>query len=1001
MLILAGIAIFIHSTHISGIHGKDSNAVKGTDAARLEAAGAAPAANSTAAAAAAPSTATATTQGTSAAATTTAADAAKQQEEQKRKEEEQRKQQEEQKRKEEEEKKRKEEEQKKREEEERKKKEEEDRRKREEEEKRKKDEEEKKQREEEEKRQQEQLAREAEEKQQQELRKQQEEQKKQEEAKAKEEEAQRAEEQRLKELQRTEEAKAREAVLAASGGDLGGGVQWDDLYVTEDPEMVKAEAKADSDEYAAFYGVDGDDADAGAAAASTATSTATSTTTTTTPTTTTTTTPTTTTPTTTTPTTTTPTTTTPTTRPTATSPDTTTTATAAELAAGGTARPKRAVDDGPTDYYDDGDLGLLVEARPGDAVGDYGAAERRLEVAVPANTAAAAAAAAGSGGAGAGAVPTASPAAAAAAGAGGQQAGAAATAVATVDATALADAADPWVNTTQGCGELSRELLERWAVNGTVLLAFTNSIMWHNFGDTWLYHVKKAGIKYWVLAVADNHTAHLVHSRGAHHCFMAHENEIDDTNATFKWGSTSWKLHTWQKVLVVRHVHLLGFNVINSDIDVVWMRDPLQHFLVKYPLPDYWVSMDPITTRNPIGDDGPEAGITVHHYMNTGVYFLRNTPGGTALIDKWYEIRKPMQMAGYHDQDGLYQYLSKNPEDIDFNTRIAKVLDGRTRLAQLPASLFQNGYSHCINQVHKVHGWEKPFEVHFVWVWGGNAGKMMRMREQQYFIDEPQYYAGPLFVSYDVVPITDPPGYNDWNDTEAMVSFHLDALDRQLTDAWHGIALAGLLNRTLILPKMKCYCIQNWFENPLCRLPGEPLTKFPLQPACPADFIFNMDPLMQMQVQGHTVPVREFSFLDNERTPAVVKDQPLIVTADPAATAASGPAASPEGPRLTIPSGLPSDRLLATLAPFLGTSAPGAGPGAGDPPKRLHFTNPRLAFGGWAEQGTADAYQAMVDELPIRWCCRPIRVAQQHGKTEHHFLKIRRAKPDGSQMPPV
>jgi hypothetical protein len=28
--------------------------------------------------------------------------------------------------------------------------------------------------------------------------------------------------------------------------------------------------------------------------------------------------------------------------------------------------------------------------------------------------------------------------------------------------------------------------------------------------------------------------------------------------------------------------------------------------------------MDPITTANPIGDDGPEAGISVGHYMNTG-----------------------------------------------------------------------------------------------------------------------------------------------------------------------------------------------------------------------------------------------------------------------------------------------------------------------------------------------------------------------------------------------
>ena len=147
-----------------------------------------------------------------------------------------------------------------------------------------------------------------------------------------------------------------------------------------------------------------------------------------------------------------------------------------------------------------------------------------------------------------------------------------------------------------------------------------------------------------VLAVADNKTARLVHGSGAHQCFMVHENEIDDTTigealrmrppkrapanappsvrvcvhacmhacmrrpqpahavpacqlacalcawpgapaaaaaaAGYKWGSKSWSLHTWQKVLVVRHVHQLGFNVINSDMDVVWFRNPMHYFLV-------------------------------------------------------------------------------------------------------------------------------------------------------------------------------------------------------------------------------------------------------------------------------------------------------------------------------------------------------------------------------------------------------------------------------------
>jgi hypothetical protein len=45
-------------------------------------------------------------------------------------------------------------------------------------------------------------------------------------------------------------------------------------------------------------------------------------------------------------------------------------------------------------------------------------------------------------------------------------------------------------------------------------------------------------------------------------------------------------------------------------------------------------------------------------HAQTAVYFLRNTTGGSALIDKWYEIRKEKQRRGFHDQDGLYKYLT-------------------------------------------------------------------------------------------------------------------------------------------------------------------------------------------------------------------------------------------------------------------------------------------------------------------------------------------------------
>jgi hypothetical protein len=34
--------------------------------------------------------------------------------------------------------------------------------------------------------------------------------------------------------------------------------------------------------------------------------------------------------------------------------------------------------------------------------------------------------------------------------------------------------------------------------------------------------------------------------------------------------------------------------------------------------------------------------------------------------------------------------------------RTALVVDGQTKLAQMPATQFQNAYSHSINQIHKV-----------------------------------------------------------------------------------------------------------------------------------------------------------------------------------------------------------------------------------------------------------------------------------------------------------
>ncbi len=77
-----------------------------------------------------------------------------------------------------------------------------------------------------------------------------------------------------------------------------------------------------------------------------------------------------------------------------------------------------------------------------------------------------------------------------------------------------------------GCGDLSQQLLRQWARNNTVMITFTDHLMFNLFGTTWRHNVEKAGIDYWVLSAADNRTAELLRVKGVDHCFMAEDMEV-------------------------------------------------------------------------------------------------------------------------------------------------------------------------------------------------------------------------------------------------------------------------------------------------------------------------------------------------------------------------------------------------------------------------------------------------------------------------------------------
>lgn len=48
--------------------------------------------------------------------------------------------------------------------------------------------------------------------------------------------------------------------------------------------------------------------------------------------------------------------------------------------------------------------------------------------------------------------------------------------------------------------------------------------------------------------------------------------------AGYLWSSDSWNDATWRKVPAAQELLLLGYNIIMSDIDVMWLKDPLPYF---------------------------------------------------------------------------------------------------------------------------------------------------------------------------------------------------------------------------------------------------------------------------------------------------------------------------------------------------------------------------------------------------------------------------------------
>ncbi|PNH11559.1 hypothetical protein TSOC_001648 [Tetrabaena socialis] len=465
---------------------------------------------------------------------------------------------------------------------------------------------------------------------------------------------------------------------------------------------------------------------------------------------------------------------------------------------------------------------------------------------------------------------------------------------------------------------------------------------WEVYGVTFLENTRRANISYFLLAALDSHTSLALHVAGVTQCFDAPRDRLayKGTDSQYTWGSHHWTQTTWNK---------------GQDLGELGSS----RLLVHAPRRGAAVG------RRASAAAACAAAVLLVHVVQAvyelGVHVVHSDADVTWVADP------------------LPYFLSHlgGPAHVLITTDAVATANR--------------------NQRHPLYG------VH--WVWGGSTfeSKRQTMREMLKYHDPDEYYTAPdlRLLTFDLQQLQASAG---WFDTERMSRFHVAALNHQLQQAYFALAVALIANRTLVMPRFKCYCAKNWYRTLRCRIFNDWATQFPFD--CPLSSVLRVKRLHQgvslpgsSQYAGHRVFTREYSFLENPRAPPELKasyvelvpswhprppgllrpDQLVLSKEQLPARAAAGPlpaaTATATHDRTARPPPPPSTSIgdggglrLAIAAPLSDQEMRPLLDSLRDV-RVLHLPRPAATLAGFADGRTAAQYDEEVQRLVTYWCC--------------------------------
>ncbi|CAF2291240.1 unnamed protein product [Brassica rapa] len=490
--------------------------------------------------------------------------------------------------------------------------------------------------------------------------------------------------------------------------------------------------------------------------------------------------------------------------------------------------------------------------------------------------------------------------------------------------------------------KLTKELFGERVKDNVIIVTFGN-YAFMDFILTWVKHLTDLDLSNILVGAMDTKLLEALYWKGVPVFDMgSHMSTVD-----VGWGSPTFHKMGREKVILIDSVLPFGYELLMCDTDMVWLKNPLP-YLARYPDADVLTSSDQVVPT--VVDDSLDIWQQVSGAYNIGIFHWRPSESAKKLAKEWKDILIADDKVW--DQNGFNEIVRRQlGPSVDGDSGLFYAYDGNLKVGILPASIFCSGHTYFVQAMYQQLRLE-PYALHTTFQYAGTEGKRHRLREGMVFFDPPEYYDAPGgFVSFK--PSIPKSMLLDGNHT---IESHFTLVNHQMKQIRSALAIASLLNRTLVMPPIWCRLDRLWFGHP-GTLEGS-MTRQPF--ICPLDHVFEVNIMLKEMPEeefGPGIGIREYSFLDNPSLPKQVKESWLDVQLcqEGKEGCVASNITTPSG-ALKFPKRSNEDTFKAIFSSF-------------NDVKVIKFSSVEDAFTGFSDKEREERFRRRVKRYVGIWCC--------------------------------